>query len=317
MHVKKPSMVISKGLTIFALVLGGAAACQQPPAANVNTSAVNGNLQTTVNVNSATLPTESAVINTREPERYRANVVVTQAQTTGQQAQGITLPPLHVARNGTDRRYSINVPPVGEIIFLDRADKRYIIMPSRKQYAEITPEMTGLDVRSMTPGQMVTALQKQRGVQEVGEEQLNGRTATKYRYAATARTGSQAGDISAENFIFVDKETGLPLRIEGFGQSSGNVQGVSGGKFVVEMRDVQTEVNPADFELPTGYAVLTAEQLKQQAAAIAGFLQIFMSGLTQQMSGGSGATPMTSPGATASPAPTATTSPATSPTTRP
>ncbi len=39
-----------KGLTVFALALSGAAACQNPPTANVNTSTVNGNTQTTVNV---------------------------------------------------------------------------------------------------------------------------------------------------------------------------------------------------------------------------------------------------------------------------
>ena len=298
------------GLTIFALALGGATGCQNPPAANVNTSTVNGNTQTTVNVNSATIPTESAVVNTREPETYRGTMVFTQAQMTGQQQQNLSLPSIEVARNAADRRYAINVPALGQVIFLDRADKRYVILPSRKQYAELTPELTGLDLRSMTPGQMVTMLQKQRGVQEVGEEQLNGRTVTKYRYAATANTGSPAGSVQSESFIFVDKETGLPLRIEGFGQSSGNVQGVSGGQFVVEMRDVQTQVDPALFELPQGYAQLTTEELKQQAAAVAGFLQIFLKGMSAQTA----ASPMPTTGtmpATASP--TVTVSPTATP----
>jgi hypothetical protein len=287
------------GLTIFALALGGAAACQNPPAANVNTSTVNGNTQTTVNVNSATIPTESSVVNTREPEMYRGTMVFTQAQMTGQQQQNLSLPSIEVARNAADRRYAINVPALGQVIFLDRADK---------QYAELTPELTGLDLRSMTPGQMVTMLQKQRGVQEVGEEQLNGRTVMKYRYAATANTGSPAGSVKSESFIFVDKETGLPLRIEGFGQSSGNVQGVSGGQFVVEMRDVQTQVDPALFELPQGYAQLTTEQLKQQAAAVASFLQIFLKGMSAQTA--AGATPATTP---ASASPTVTVSPTATP----
>lgn len=297
------------GLMIFAFALGGATTgCQNPPTANVNTSTVNGNTQTTVNVNSATIPVESAVVNTREPETYRGTMAFTQAQVTGQQTQNVALPSIEVARRGTDRRYAVNVPALGEVVFLDLADKRYVIVPSRKQYAELTPELTGLDLRSMTPGQMVTMLQKQRGVQEVGEEQLNGRTVTKYRYAASAATGSPAGSVASESFIYVDKETGLPLRIEGFGQSSGNVQGVSGGQFVVEMRDIETQVDPALFELPQGFTQLTAEQLKQQAAAVAAFLQIFLQGMSARTA--AGAMPVTTP-ATASP--TATPSPTAAP----
>ena len=126
----------------------------------------------------------------------------------------------------------MTVPVLGDLIFLDKADKRYVIITGRKEYAELTQEMTGVNVdqlRSMTPGQLVAFVTKQQGVQQVVEETFNGRPAVKYRAAGGTQTQTAAGQVKGETFIYVDKETGLPLRIEGFGQSSGNVQGVTGG----------------------------------------------------------------------------------------
>src|SRR5918995_1218907 len=114
-----------------------------------------------------------------------AALVVVAAASAGQtQAAGKT--EIKVARNGSDRRYSIDtrIPGVGEIIFLDKADKRYLILPARKQYAELTADLTGFDVgRAMTPGQLVAYVSRQQGVELVGEETLNNRPATKYRLA--------------------------------------------------------------------------------------------------------------------------------------
>ena len=286
------------------LVALAGAACQPGPAVNTNTANANTNAAT--NANAATPVTSAAIIETREPEEYRATLVFS-ATAEGQQ-KAIQLP-IEVARSGDNRRYAFNnIPVIGQVIFLDRADKRYLILPGRKQYAEITPSLIGFDVRSLTPGQMVTYLQNQRGVERVGEEQREGRTVIKYRYAAKAATASQAGDVTTESFIFVDKDTGLPLHAELTGQSSGNVQGVSRARLVADMRDIQTTVNPTDFELPTGLTKLTEEEIKQQVNTIGQFLQFALNAINAQSGGGNvgGA-----PSATVSP--TATASPAVSP----
>lgn len=296
------------GVMVLAVVLVGAG-CQPQPAANngnANTNTSNANA-TPANVNTNSTPRASgASIDAREPETYRATLEFT-AEASGQ-GKGIKLP-IEVARRGTDRRYAFNLPAIGQVIFLDKADQRYLIVPSRRQYAELSAETTGFDVRSMTPAQMVAQLQKQQGVELVGEEQFKGRTVTKYRHGATARTGSQAGDVTTESFIYVDKETGLPLYSEMQGRSSGNVQGVSSGKLIAEMRDIQTQVDESVFNLPEGYTKLTAEQVKQQMSALAGLAQIILQGINAQggMSGGGGGTTT----ATASPSPAASASPAT------
>ena len=85
-----------------------------------------------------------------------------------------------------------------------------------------------------------------------------------------------------ETFIYVDKETGLPLRIEGFGQSTGNVQGITGGNVVIETRDLKTDVNAADFEIPQGYKQLSPEEVRAQVAQLGQLLQGVMAFINAQ-----------------------------------
>jgi len=314
MHALKRTEILCGTLLLTALA--AIAGCQTDTTVNVNTNTANANL--TMNANVAATPSVSAAtIETREPEQYKATLVF--SATAEGKSQALQLP-IDVARSGDNRRYAFNnIPVIGQVIFLDRADKRYLILPGRKQYAEITPELIGFDVRSLTPGQMVVMLQKQKGVERVGEEQRDGRAVVKYRYAATAKTGSQAGDVATESFIYVDKETGLPLHADLTGQSSGNVQGVSRAKLVADMRDIQTTVDPTLFELPEGLTKLTEEQIKQQVSAIGQFLQFALSALNSQMgnapAGGMMTTPPPPPASgTASPAMSPAMSPTASPT---
>ena len=295
---------VARGILAAAALAAGLTGCQSATETS-NTATANANGNSTVNINSnsnanmttSTVQTNTGqVIEAREPDKYSATMVATLA-TAGQQQQRANAE-FKVARNGADRRYSVVLPAVGELVFLDKADKRYVIMHGRKQYAELTQEMTGVNmdqVRSMTPGQLVAFVSRQQGVQQVGEETFNGRPAIKYRAAGSTQTQTTAGQVQGESFIYVDKETGLPLRIEGFGQSTGNVQGVTGGNLVIETRDLKTEANPADFEIPQGYRQLSPEEVRQYGAQLAQGLQMLMSFINSQAAGGA---PAASPSAT-------------------
>ena len=117
-----------------------------------------------------------------------------------------------VAKSGNDRRLSFKLPDGSDLVYLEKAGVQYGIAPARKQYAELTPEATGFQLqRLMTPGQLVPYLERLRGIEFVGEEPLAGRTALKYRYARTAQTQTSAGEVKTESFVYVDKDTGLPL----------------------------------------------------------------------------------------------------------
>ena len=60
-----------------------------------------------------------------------------------------------------------------------------MILPSRKQYAELTKEATGIQLQKLlTPGQLVDDLKKIKGIERAGEDTMNGRSADKYRYSA-------------------------------------------------------------------------------------------------------------------------------------
>jgi outer membrane lipoprotein-sorting protein len=246
-----------------------ASACQNTPVSNTGNANTATTNTTTTNTSTTVAVDPGTVINTREPESYRATLVFTAETEGGDKA--IAVPPIsaEVARSGADRRVSFKLPNNEQLIYLDSKGKHYVISPDRKQYAELTAQATGFEIqRLMTPGQLVSYLEKQKGYERVGEEPMNGRTAEKYRYAGTAKTGTQAGDIKSEAFVYVDKETGLPLRAELYSEATGNVQGARGAKVVAEMRDIQTTVEPTLFEVPTGLKQVTPDQVRQQIDAL-------------------------------------------------
>jgi hypothetical protein len=299
-----------KGFLITTLAAAALAAtgCQSSENTNTAANANGANSNATVNVNSnsnANMTTSTVTTNTgqtieaREPDKYSATVTIA-ASTSGQQrAAGQT--EIKVARNGADRRYSIDtkLPGVGEIVYLEKGDKHYVILPARKQYAELTQEMTGVNmeaVKAMTPGQIVAFVSRQQGVERVGEETLNNRPVIKYKAAGKAQTQSSAGQVQGESYIYVDKETGLPLRVEGFSAATGNVQGVSGGNLIAEMRDLKTDVDPTQFELPQDYKQITPEEVKQQMAQLTQLLQAAINFVNQQQQ--KGGAPQASPTAT-------------------
>lgn len=302
-----------------ALVLALAVGCQEGNVkveTNSNTNAGNTNAAA-ANTNTSAA-TEAATIEAKEPDQYRATLVF--SGTAEGQSQGVKIP-VDVSRSGDNRRYAFNnLPVIGQLVLLDRSDKRYLIIPQRKQYAELTPELLGFDFRSLTPAQIVAHLRRQQGVERVGEEQSNGRTVVRYRYAATAQTQTQAGAVRADSYFLVDKDTGLPVHAELTGRSTGNVQGVNTARLVADMTDIQTTANAADFELPQGYQQLTEQQIKQQAQGLAQLLQFVLGQLQSQ--GTLGGAPPTlvspSPGSSPGSSPAAGTTPATpaSPTNR-
>jgi hypothetical protein len=272
---------------------------------NVNTNVnANANL-TAANANSATAPSTLAA---REPDKYRATLVFSAETEGGEKTIGVPTLSAEVAKNGADRRLSFKLPDGSDLIYLERGGQHYAIAPGRRQYAELTPEATGFQLHKlMTPGQLVSYLDRLQGIQFVGEESRAGRTAMKYRYARTSQTNTSAGEVRTESFVYIDKDTGLPLRAELFGEASGNVQGVKGATVVAEMRDISTEVDLSLFEVPTEYNKVPEQQVRAQVNAITNTIAAVLRTLLTNMN----TVPPPSPSPTLSPAATA--SPAVSP----
>lgn len=298
--VLKPSARFFTGAMLLQLILV-ASACQQPAtntSNSANTSTTNTSTTNTSNANMGTTTTSGATIDTREPDQYSATVTL-KLEVTG--SQNMTTPPLtaNFARSGTDRRIAFKIPGGDEVIYLDRADKHYVILPGRKQYAEIDAQSTGFNVPTvMTPAQIINQVKSVSGCESAGEESFGGRSATKYRCTAAAKTGTQAGDVKTESFIYVDKETGLPLRSESTVVSSGNVAGASSVKIVTEMSNIQTNVAPTTFDEPKGMSKVDPAQVRSQVEAVVKAALIFAQGMMQTSSA-----PPSAPAATATPSP--------------
>lgn len=264
--VRPPVLILVLAISTIVFAMSG---CARGPAANANIN-TNINTNTSVtNVNTNVNAAPPSTLAAREPDTYRATLVFTAETEGGEKTVGIPTLSAQVARRGEDRRVQFKLPDGSDLVYLDHAGTHYAILPARKQYAELTPAATGFQLHKlMTPGQLVAYLDRLQGIQPVGDESVNGRPASKYRYARTANTQTSAGQVHTESFIYVDKDTGLPLRAELFGEASGNVQGVKGAKIVAEMRDISTTVESTLFEVPTGFNKVSEQQVRAQVDAI-------------------------------------------------
>lgn len=230
---------------------------------NINANTFNSN----VNANSST-----AALSFTEPQTYQGVISLT-LQTVGDQQQTASMPPLKavVARNGTDRAMEFTLPTNEKVIYIEKAGVQYVVLPSRRQYAELTSEALGFEVRRlMMPEQIVNQLKAIPGARPAGEETVNGRVVQKYVYGSAANTGTQAGTVETESYFLIDKETGLPLRSETVSQSTsgGNVQGVKGVRLLTEMSDLKPTPDANVFNVPTDFQKIDPEQVKAQANLI-------------------------------------------------
>jgi len=269
MNFLNKKVLLSVSLTSLVGCFG--LACQQP-SVNGNAASVNANANTMIpprNTNSPTGNAESATassaINAKEPEQYQATVML-KLETAGAQ-QNTALPPLkaEVARKGGDRRMEFKLPTGETVVYLDKGGRQLIIQPNKKQYAELDKEALGFEVRRLLmPEQIVNQVKAMKGVEQVGEENIDGRDAIKYRFASTTNTQSQAGKVDTESFIFVDKETGLPLRTFTNSASQGNVQGINGLNLITELNNIRTDVDAKLFDEPTDYRKVAPEEIRAQ-----------------------------------------------------
>jgi hypothetical protein len=261
-------------LALAVLLLSSINACRPMPDSNANANGnanANTNSQTsTANANSnSEAENRGATISAREPDKYSATLTFSIETEGGDKAIGIPSLAVQVARNGDDRRLEFKLPDGSPLVYLDRNNRHYVILPARKQFAELTQQATGVQFHKLlTPGQLVDDLKTIKGVERVGEGPMDGRTAEKYRYSASTNTNTKAGEVKAEAFVYVDKETGLPLRAELLAESSGDVKGVKAARVVAEMRDIKTDVAPALFEPPAGYEQVAPEKVRQQIDAL-------------------------------------------------
>ena len=274
-------------LSILAFSVLFFAACPAPTTTNFNTNvnlSNNANSNTNANltnVNTNMSNTTTSTIETKEPDKYQA-IVKLKFETSGEQK--VTIPAelqANVARSGANSRMEFNLPNGEKLIYLDLNGKQLLVLPQKKQYAELDKASVGFEIRSMLmPAQIVNQVKGMKGVERVGEEKYANREAIKYQYSSVADTKSKAGNVETKAFIYVDKETGLPLHSETVTTSlTGNYQGIQGLRIITDITDIKTDADASLFAEPTDFAKVAPEQVKQQVDTVFNIALVFLNQL--------------------------------------
>jgi len=226
-------------------------------------------------------PPPPAPLEAREPDRYSVATTIT-VQPTGNAPQ-TNIPPMQFtfARITDQRRVSFKLPdPVGEVIYLEKPPMKYLIFPARNQYVELDPNELGFQLGElMSPASAIQRLKEKSRYEMLGTEAINGRTAIKYRFSGAVDTHTQAGTAEANSIVYVDQETGLPLRSEIDTSSTSG----AGARIVTTTDNLQLTADAAMFEVPTTMKKVTSTELKQQVQSFVGAMRAVAGYFKQQM----------------------------------
>ena len=269
-------------IVLMGVLLTGCNTAENNMAANSNSAPTKAtspdvSASSTSSSTAATTPLEA-----REPERYSVTTRVT-IQPTGNAPQA-NVPGLQFtfARLATDRRISFKLPdPVGEVVYLEKAPLKYLIFPARNQYVELDPAELGFQLGNvMSPASAIERLKERTQYEPMGTETVNGRTAIKYRFSGAADTRTQVGTVQADSLVYVDQETGLPLRSEVDTMSSSG----AGARVVTEAANLELTPDPLLFEVPATMKKVSSAELKQQVQGFVNAIRVFVSYARQQVS---------------------------------
>ena len=219
------------------------------------------------NAGSQAVSTQPATIDFKEPERYSMAMTIS-AQAVADAPSAMATQQFGFAKMGSDRRWSFALPaPLGRIVYLEKSGLKYLVFIDRNQYVEIARDALGFEPTGvLTPSAIAEQLKPRSQYEQLGLEPVNGRTAMKYRI-----TGAGDAARKTDGVIFVDQETGLPLRYEL------NAVATPGSnlRVIVEARDVQLNPDRLQFEVPAGMRKVTSQEVKSQVEAFAASVRSF------------------------------------------
>lgn len=238
-------------------------------ARNANSPApVNQNAGANANAESKSASGEPSGINIKEPERYGAAITISAQDIAGGAPASMATQQFGFAKLGADRRWAFNLPePLGQVAYLEKSGLKYLVLFDRKQYTELTPDMLPFSMTALSPGAIAERLKPRMRFEKSDAEPLNGRTVLKYRLSS-----SNDASTESDGAVFVDSETGLPLR------SDFNTAPQAGARtrVIVEARDLQLNPDRALFDVPSGMKKITSQDAKQQIGDFFSRLRAFV-----------------------------------------
>src|SRR6266404_2755223 len=275
----KKSRSVTAFLVMVALTALASSGCTS--AGTNTTTNMNSNTNAaSANANTNGVAAGGTTLEAREPERYSLTSTIT-IQPTGNSPQA-NIPPLQFsfARMGTDRRVSFKLPdPVGEVIYLEKSPLKYLIFPARNQYVELDPNELGFQLGDvMSPASAVERIKERAQYEQVGTETVNGRTAVKYRFRGATDTHTKVGTAQVDSIVYVDQETGLPLRSEIDTTSTSG----AGALVVTNADSLQLTPDASLFDVPTSMKKVSSAELKQQVQSFAAVVRSIAALVRQQ-----------------------------------
>jgi hypothetical protein len=252
---------------LASFALGCSEASKEPDANSSRSSSAKPGGDANANAGPRAASSQSATIDIKEPERYSVAMSISIQETASDTPAPMLTQQLSLAKLGADRLWAFVFPaPTGQIVYLEKSGLKYLVLFERRQYVELTPDALGFQLGAVLTPHSIAEHLKPGQHEKLGLEPVNGRTAIKYRVTAVSGASTQTDGV-----IFVDQETGLPLR------SELNATAAAGTKsrVIVESRDIQLNPDRAQFDVPAGMKKVSQQDARQQVEGFASALRAF------------------------------------------
>jgi hypothetical protein len=238
-----------------------AASCKKSEIAG-NQNADGSNANSAVGGTSSTPP-----FATKEPERYQATRSITSSEGGEAAMSGTVGSRTLIARDGDRRREDYESSGGEKISYLQLPEGIYVLLPAKKLYAELKPEMGGAgDARVVTvppdfsPDKLLNETRPESSYEKLGAETVNGRATTKYRVMVRGKTGA-AKEIITESVVWVDESLGMPIKTET--TSTGRTGAWT--MVTMELSGIKETVDAGLLDLPSDYKKVEVKQLYAEA----------------------------------------------------
>jgi hypothetical protein len=199
-----------------------------------------------------TAPSSVPPFSTKEPQRYQATQVVTSSETIAGIAAAPTTKTVAIARDGEKRREEYQTETGESLVYLEKPDGRFVLMPAKKLYANLDLAARASDLGGPddgAPESFESLLNETSGAsryENLGPESLNGRGTTKYR--VTAGDAAKGTAVTTVTLIWIDDELRMPIRSE-----MRSTEGDRTTKVTMELRNFGPDVDPQLFVIPADY----------------------------------------------------------------
>jgi hypothetical protein len=151
-----------------------------------------------------------------------------------------------------DRRREEDKSSGQSVVYLDLPTGSFVLLPEEKIYAEMVGPATPTSTEGFAEGYVHTA-PIQSTYENLGTENLNGTTTTKYK--VTVNSANNGNVTQSETLIWIDDGLGMPVK---------SVTRSASGIRNMELSQVKLSVDKSLLEIPKGFQKVEMQVLQQR-----------------------------------------------------